>query len=155
VSSGAMWTPRARGYCPSPQPQKIALSIEDDHRVPAMVEDANVVVVDQREDEVSRELSPSSILSKNYTADYLIARGGNDLRSRLAGQELPSGQLEISALASSRSERSARDQLRRRTVLQPPPRRGAFTLRGPMVRIRLSPAERLARISHTDWKIEG
>ena len=119
VSSGAMWTPRARGYCPlAPKPQKIALSIEDDHRVLAMVEDANVVVVDQREDEVSRELSPSSILSKNYTADYLIARGGNDLRSRLAGQELPRGQLEISALASSRSERSARDQLRNLCISQ-------------------------------------
>src|SRR5215472_10587733 len=45
VSSGAMCTPCARGYCPSPPgAQKIALAIEDHHRVLAAVECVDAIV---------------------------------------------------------------------------------------------------------------
>src|SRR5580692_9176339 len=45
VSSGAMWTPCARGYWPSPHDRrKFALAVEHHHRVLAPIEHIDVVV---------------------------------------------------------------------------------------------------------------
>src|ERR1041384_4411313 len=45
-SSGPMWTPCARGYCPSPPgAQKIALAVEYYHRVVTAIEAVDVVVL--------------------------------------------------------------------------------------------------------------